>query len=458
MCIGSGSYPDKKIELTFYPMNLESKPVLEEAAQIIKSLRRKGFQALLAGGCVRDLIMKQLPNDFDVATSAKPEEVEALFPDVVPVGKKFGVMLVKMGSHHYEVATFRREGPYADGRHPDWVEFAAAEEDARRRDFTINALFYDPATKKIHDYVHGEKDINEKRICAVGDARKRFAEDHLRMLRAVRFSANLDFQIEADTWAALCEMAPEIKTVSMERIRDELAKMFTRPRAGEGLKTLSECGLLFHILPEVDRMKNVAQPPDFHPEGDVFEHTVIMLNLLDHPSLELAMGVLFHDVAKPDTFDDSTDRIRFNNHAELGAKKTEDIMRRLRFPNKVIEQVKIAVNNHMKFKDIKNMRKGRLRHFITTETFPLELELHRVDCMGSHGMLDNFRLCQQEMAEMAKDELKPKPIVTGSDLLGAGFPPGPAFKKMLQELYERQLEGEIKTKEDGVRLAHRLFS
>ncbi len=430
---------------------------LKEATEIVRTLRKSGFKALFAGGCVRDLIMKREAKDFDVATSASPDDVEKIFPKTVAVGKKFGVILVVVGDRYYEVATFRTEGSYTDGRHPDWVKFTTPEEDAKRRDFTINGIFYDPIEEKIYDFVEGKKDIDAKIICAIGDPEKRFSEDHLRMIRAVRFATNLGFKIEDKTWQVLKTMAPAIKSVSMERIRDELVKIFTRDNAGLGLRMLSGSGLLNIILPEAERMKGCQQPPDFHPEGDVFRHTEIMLDSLNNPSVELAMSVLFHDIAKPDTFDDSGDRIRFNNHAELGATKTEEIMRRLRFPNKLIEQVSIAVHNHMRFKDVKNMRKGRLRNYMSTETFSLELELHRIDCSASHGMLDNYTFCREQLKEFKAEIPKPKPIVDGNDLIQAGFEAGPSFKKMLEELLEYQLEGKFQTKEEGLAFAQKLF-
>lgn len=432
-------------------------PRLKEAGDIVRKLKKSGFQALLAGGCVRDLIMKKEAQDFDVATSASPDEVEKLFPKTVAIGKKFGVILVVTEDRHYEVATFRTEGSYTDGRHPDWVKFTTPEEDAKRRDFTINGIFYDPTDEKILDFVEGKKDIDAKIIRAIGDPEKRFSEDHLRMIRAVRFATNLGFKIEEKTWQVLKKMAPAIKSVSMERIRDELIKIFTRDSAGLGLRMLSDSGLLAIILPEAERMKGCQQPPDFHPEGDVFHHTELMLDSLKNPSAELAMSVLFHDIAKPDTYDDTGDRIRFNNHAELGATKTEEIMRRLRFPNKLIEQVSIAVHNHMRFKDVKNMRKGRLRNYMSTETFPLELELHRIDCSASHGMLDNYTFCQEQLKEFKAEIRKPKPVVDGNDLIQAGFEAGPTFKKMLEELLEYQLEGKFQTKEDGLVFAKKLF-
>ncbi|MBI4431341.1 MAG: CCA tRNA nucleotidyltransferase [Candidatus Omnitrophica bacterium] len=436
---------------------MKESSLLNAATEVVRTLRKSGFQALFAGGCVRDFLMKKEPKDYDVATSASPGDVERLFKHTVAIGKKFGVMLVIVKDHQFEVATFRSEGSYSDGRHPDWVKFTTPEEDARRRDFTINGIFFDPIDKKVYDYVGGEKDIDAKTVRAIGSPEKRFAEDHLRMLRTVRFATNLGFTIEDHTWAVLQKMAPAIQTISMERIRDELIKIFTRKNAGLGLRMLSDSGLLKIVLPEAERMKGVQQPPDFHPEGDVFHHTELMLDSLKKPSVELAMSVLFHDIAKPDTYDDSGDRIRFNNHAELGATKTEEIMRRLRFPSKVIEEVAQAVHNHMRFKDIKQMRIGRLRNYLNTETFPLELELHRIDCSASHGMLDNYHYCVEQLKEFKKEIRKPKPIVNGNDLIKSGFEPGPAFKSMLEKLFEHQLEGKFKKKEQGIALAKKLF-
>ncbi|MFH1858166.1 MAG: CCA tRNA nucleotidyltransferase [Candidatus Omnitrophota bacterium] len=418
------------------------------AIQIVRRLRDSGHEAYFAGGSVRDMVMGRLPEDFDVATSASPEKVQYLFSRTVPVGVQFGVMLVVLEGIAFEVATFRSEGAYSDGRRPDSVSFADAREDALRRDFTVNGLFYDPLEDKILDYVGGQEDIRLRRIRTIGDPTARFREDKLRLLRAVRFASTLSFEIEKETFEAVKRLAAEIQVVSKERIRDELVKLLTRPGAGKGLELLSESALLKVILPEVEAMKGVEQPEAFHPEGDVFVHTKLMLEKLEHPSIVLAVAALLHDVGKPLTYEMS-DRIRFNEHAEIGAELAEEILTRLRFSNEEKMQIVACIENHMRFREVQNMRPAKLKRLLQRETFLEELELHRIDCASSHGNLENWEFLKKKLEEYSQEEIRPKPLLTGGDLLALGFRQGPLIGEILEQLYERQLEGEILSKEQA---------
>lgn len=438
-------------------MNLSQGPA-KSAYEIARTLKEKGYVAYFAGGCVRDFLRKEEPKDFDIATTASPDEVEKLFSKTIPVGKHFGVILVVKDGKNFEVATFRNEGPYYDGRHPSEVNFTSPEEDALRRDFTANGLFYDPFEKKVIDYVGGKEDIEKKLIRAIGEPQKRFEEDKLRLLRAVRFAANLNYQIEENTWNFITRLVPKINEVSAERMRDELIKTFTRPGAGRGLDLLMESGLLKEILPEVVAMKGCEQPPEFHPEGDVFIHTRMLLDKLDHPSVVLAFAALLHDVGKPPTFQIREGRIRFYEHAPLGARMAETILRRLRFSNDEIEQIMTCVDNHMKFANVKEMREGKLKRFMSAPTFPTEMELHRIDCESSHGLLDNYRFLKKKIEEYKEEELKPKPLLNGDDLKSLGMKPGPAMKPILEEAYEIQLEKRINNKEEALIWAQKKIS
>lgn len=417
------------------------------AIEIVRQLKKAGFLAYFAGGCVRDLVMKRVPEDYDIATTARPEDIEKIFQKCLPVGKQFGVMIVVHEGNHFEVATFRSEGTYRDGRHPDEVSFTTPEEDAKRRDFTINGLFYDPTGRRIIDYVGGKEDIRKKQIRTIGEPKARFMEDRLRLIRAIRFAANLDFKIESETWQSIKELGQEIHSVSQERIRDELIKMFTRPHAGRGLKLLFESGLLKEILPEIEAMNGVQQPPEFHPEGDVFVHTKMLMDQLDHPSLVLAFGALLHDVGKPDTFSNEGGRIHFYNHPKVGADMTQKILTRLRFANQEIADIYSCVENHMKFANVKEMRIGKLKQFVARENFPVELELHRIDCLASHGQLQLYRFLKRKLKEFKHEELKPKRLINGDNLIALGIKPGPIMKEILEEAYALQLEGKIKSRD-----------
>jgi len=431
---------------------MEFKSVSAQAAyRVADHIKSANHHVVFAGGCVRDFLMKKNPQDFDLATSALPDQVEKLFPKTIPVGKQFGVILVLEGEEQVEVTTFRRDGGYSDGRHPAGVSFTDDKEDALRRDFTVNGLFYDPFTQQVLDYVGGQEDIQKKIIRAIGNPAQRFEEDKLRLLRAVRFAANLDFTIETNTWKELCRLVPQIHQVSPERIRDELIKIFTRPGAARGFDLLSESGLMREILPEVEAMKGVMQQPDYHPEGDVFVHTRLLMEKLDRPSVSLAFGALFHDVAKPVTAGRRDDgRITFYEHAPIGADMTRVIMKRLRFSNQMIEDVAILVANHMKFGDAMKMRSGKLKMFIAHQQFHEGLELHRIDCMSCHGMLDNYHFLQEKQKALSIEELKPKPLINGNDLLQLGMSAGPAMKPLLEEVYILQLEGQFKAKADAL--------
>jgi poly(A) polymerase len=430
------------------------------ARNIVRRLREAGHQALFAGGCVRDSLMGQAPHDFDIATSARPEQVQALFPRTIPVGVQFGVVLVVENGQEYQVATFRADGAYIDGRHPKSVTFSSAEEDARRRDFTVNGLFYDPIDDKVLDFVGGRQDLETRTLRAIGNPAERFAEDKLRLLRGVRLATVLDFTIETATWEAIRAGAPAIRDVSAERVRDELVKIFASPRRLRGFDLLDASNLMAAILPELLPLKGCEQPPDFHPEGDVFTHTRLMLSLLSETvSVPLVFAVLFHDVGKPPTMRrDETGRIRFSGHESVSAQMAEQIMRRLRFSNEEIEATVAMVQNHMVFKDVQKMRVARLKRFMARETFEDELELHRIDCLASHGMLDNFEFLKRRRDDFANEPLIPPPLVTGDDLIAMGWKPGPKFKIVLDAVQVRQLEGTLRSREEAISWVKKEFA
>jgi poly(A) polymerase len=444
------------------------------AKEIAARLHRAGFAAFWVGGCVRDFLLGREPQDFDIATDARPEQVEKLFPKSIPVGKKFGVIIVVEDGQQFQVATFRAEADYQDGRRPEKVEFANAEADALRRDFTVNGLFYDPLTEKIHDWVGGEKDLRAKIIRTIGQPEERFGEDHLRLLRAVRFAAQLNFEIEPKTFTAIQSLAPKIKLISAERIRDELLKLFapnlsgwpgsplpaegahgvTRPTSSpaRGLILLRDSGLLEHILPELMATIACEQSPDFHPEGSVFNHICLMLEKLPPGTSEsLPWAVLLHDIAKPVTAerDVAAGKIHFYGHEKVGAEMAEKILQRLRFPNKQTEEIVACVRHHMQFKDVKLMRKATLRRLLLRETFPLELELHRLDCLGSNGDLEHYNFLVEQLAELDKQPTIRPPLLTGNDLIALGVEPGQALGALLNEIREQQLADELKTPDDA---------
>jgi len=422
------------------------------ARGIVQKLQDAGFIAYYAGGCVRDQLMGGEPHDFDIATNAHPEQVQKLFRRTVAVGAHFGVIVVLDGSFEFQVATFRNDGQYLDGRRPESVSFATPEEDAARRDFTVNGLFFDPIADRLIDFVGGQQDLAKKLLRAIGNPYDRFREDRLRLLRAVRFGTTLGFDLESATWRAVCENALHINEVSAERIREELVKIFLSPRRVRGFDLLDESGLLAATLPELEALKGCEQPPQFHPEGDVFVHTRIMLGLLPaQVSVPLVFSVLFHDIGKPATFSvDPDGRIRFSGHDKLGAEMTEVVMSRLRFSRAEIDATVEAVANHMVFKDVQQMRVAKLKRFLARPHIEDELELHRVDCTSSHGMLDNYAYLNAKRAEFASEPLIPPPLITGRDLMALGLKPGPRFSEILEAVQSRQLEGTLTTRESAL--------
>jgi len=430
------------------------------ARSIVDRLRAKGFEALYAGGCVRDTLLGLEPHDYDVATSARPEQVESLFPRTVPVGAQFGVILVLEQGQEIQVATFRGDGAYRDGRHPESVTYTNAEEDARRRDFTVNGLFYDPVKSEVLDFVGGRDDLKAGVLRAIGTPSERFSEDKLRILRAVRFATTLGFTIDPETWQALLKWTQEIHAVSAERIREELCKILLSPNRVRGFDLLEESGLLRQILPEMEALKGCDQPPEFHPEGDVFVHTRLMLTMLKaDASLPLVLSVLFHDLGKPATrVVDETGRIRFNGHEGVSSEISMKIMQRLRFSNEVIDAVIPAVRLHMSFKDVPNMRVATLKRMMARPTFEEELELHRVDCLASHGMLDNHATLVARREDFGREPLIPEPLVTGHDLIALGWKPGKRFADVLQAVQTRQLEGTLSSREEALAWISTAFS
>jgi len=429
----------------------------ELAGKICRTLGEAGHQAYLVGGCVRDLILGCEPADYDVTTDATPERVQDLFPGSVAVGAKFGVVIVVEDSAQVEVATFRSDVGYSDGRHPDRVVFSKrAEEDVQRRDFTTNGLLMDSASGEVLDFVGGRADIQAKLIRAIGEPGLRFAEDKLRMARAVRFAARFGYEIEPATFRAIREHAGEIQVVSAERLRDELTKLLTEGAARRGFELLDAAGLLEHVLPEIARLKGVEQPPQFHPEGDVWTHTLLMLEGLKLACLPaLAWGVLLHDVGKPPTFMPPAgpgERIRFDGHVEVGARMAEAICRRLRFSNDDTEQVMALVANHLRFKDVPQMRPATLKRFVRLPRFEEHLELHRLDCLASHRMLENYEFVQRFLRETPPEQVSPPRFVTGDDLLEMGLPPGPRYREILQAVEDAQLDGRVKSREEALSL------
>jgi tRNA nucleotidyltransferase/poly(A) polymerase len=459
----------------------------EAATEIVADLRRAGFQAYLVGGCVRDLVMGRVPKDYDVATDATPSEVCRLFPESLTVGAQFGVVVVPRPEGNVEVATFRSDGRYDDGRHPVEVRYAkTAQEDVRRRDFTINGLLLDPLANSLEaglrDHVGGLADIHAGRIRTIGDPVERFREDHLRMMRAVRFAARFKFQIDPATVAAIRRLAPQIVAVSRERVRDEIIKILTEGQARRGFELLDETGLLAIVLPEVKAMQGVAQPPEFHPEGDVWTHTMMMLEGLPSPAPAqtaqdpgsglprldaegstrppltptLTLGVLLHDVGKPPTFT-VRERIRFDNHVEVGAKMAEAICQRLRLSARETERVVELVRHHLRFKDFPRMRRSTQLRFLRLDGFEEHLELHRLDCLSSHRHLENYEMARRLLAETPAQVIKPAPLLGGDDLIAQGYPPGPLFKQILGTVEDAQLEGKIKSREEALQLVTEHF-
>ncbi len=469
----------------------------QHAAEIVRALRERGHQAYLAGGCVRDLLLGREPADYDVATDATPRQVMQIFPQTLAVGEQFGVVLVppepsgatgapaRQGERSkgaVEVATFRADVGYSDGRHPDEVRFTKdPREDVQRRDFTINGMLLDPmvrdssvrdstildsTTNKILDFVGGRKDLKAGIVRAIGDPERRFAEDKLRMLRAVRFAARFDYKIDPATLAAIKRLAVHINQVSCERVREELTKMLTEGQARRAFELLDTTGLLPEVLPEIAAMKGVEQPPEYHPEGDVFVHTLLLLEKL-HPgcsgsisgfvSKTLAWGALLHDVGKPPTFRIAPDRIRFDGHVEVGVKMAAEICRRLRFSNHETDQILALVDNHMRFADVQRMNQSTLKKFLRLPAFDEHLELHRIDCLSSHGQLDAYEYSREQLRSMPPEAIRPTPLITGRDLIEAGYEPGPRFKEILTAIENAQLEGQLASREAAMEYVRREF-
>jgi len=428
----------------------------DSARRIVERLREAGYEAYWAGGCVRDMLLGGTPQDYDIATSARPEEVTALFDRTISVGAQFGVIIVREDDHSIEVATFRADGPPADGRRPLTVHFCGAREDVERRDFTINGMLYDPIREQVLDWVGGRLDLERGVIRTIGDPRQRFEEDRLRMMRAIRFAARFAFEIEDATRQAIVAMTPLLGTVSAERIRDEFLKIITQPHPRQGLRLLHETGLLRVFLPEVARMAGIEQPPKFHPEGDVFEHTCLMLELASEPSAELALGIVLHDVGKPltQTFDD---RIRFNEHDAVGARVSRQVCSRLRLSRAQTDHVVALVATHMRLLEARNMKQSTLRRLLALPRFDEHLELHRLDCKGSHGELDNYEFLVGKVDEFAREKPVPPPLLTGKDLIAMGLEPGPEFGAILDEIEERQLNGELSTREEAIDFVRREY-
>jgi poly(A) polymerase len=456
---------------------LPKTPQFEAALEILRTLRAAGCEAYLAGGCVRDLLLGREPQDYDVATSATPDVVLGMFPRTFAVGAHFGVVLVasemdrecKEGSVAErcvtEVATFRSDGVYSDGRHPDQVQYTkTAAEDVQRRDFTINGLLLDPLRqaenlrRAVLDYVGGLDDLDAGVIRAIGRPEKRFEEDQLRLLRAIRFAARFGFEIDPTTFSAIRKLAARIHAVSRERIREELTKMLTEGQARRAFELLDDSDLLVQVLPEISKMKGVEQPPQFHPEGDVWIHTLMLLEQLEPGcSMTLAWGALLHDVGKPPTFRVAPDRIRFDGHVDIGVAIAADICRRLRFSNDETRQILALVENHMRFADAPRMKASTLKRFFRLENFPEHLAMHRMDCMAAHHNLEIYDYVRERYDSVPQEEVRPKPLLTGRELIAAGYAPGPAFKQMLQTVEDAQLEGVIATQEQALALVRERF-
>lgn len=430
----------------------------EAAVRLVQRLQQAGHEAVFAGGCVRDDLLGHTPSDYDIATSARPEAVEALFSNTIPVGRQFGILLVPEGGHHFEVATFRKDSLYVDGRRPVSVEFSDMQNDALRRDFTINAMFEDPVAGHFHDFVGGRADLKAGILRAVGDARERFAEDHLRLLRAVRFAARFGFGIDGATRDAIAEMAARVTAVSAERIGEELVRMLTDGAARHAFTLLDETGLLGCVLPEITAMKGCEQSPDHHPEGDVFVHTMLCLGHLPAGCSEtLAWGVLLHDVAKPPCAATRPDgRRTFYGHTSDGARMAEDILRRLRRSNATIERVAFLVDQHLRHCSAADMRASTLKRFLRQDGIDELMELTRIDALSSSGDLSHWQFCREALARLSVDQMKPKPLLTGRDLIELGMKPGPAFKEVLKAVEDAQLDGSITTREQALQLARKL--
>lgn len=433
-------------------------PTRAQAISIVQKLRAEGYESFFAGGCVRDMLLNKEPQDYDIATNARPEDVQRIFPVTVPVGAQFGVILVLVDGAPFEVASFRHDGPYLDGRHPNSVRFGSLEEDIRRRDFTINGMVYDPLADRVIDLVGGQEDLRRGVVRAIGEPQARFEEDRLRMIRAVRFAASLRFEIDLPTFAAIQMLAPSVAVISWERIGDEITRILTEGGAQRGFELLDRSGLLKMVLPEIVALKGTAQSPDYHPEGDVFTHTLLLLSHLDSPTETLAYGCLLHDVAKPRCIRQDGDRITFYGHTEQGAEMAEAILKRLKRGRAVWERVAYLVRNHLRQVQAPQMRLSTLKRFLREDGIDELLELARIDALSSNGDLSYYQFCQERLGELKQEEIRPEPLVRGGDLIELGFKPGPQFKEILRQVEDAQLGGELCSRDQAIVWIRNKFS
>lgn len=430
----------------------------ERAVFIVQRLRHEGHEAYFAGGCVRDMLLDKTPKDYDVATSARLDDIRNIFPETVPVGAEFGVILVLIGGQPFEVASFRHDGPYLDGRRPSQVRYGSLQEDVLRRDFTVNGMLYDPIEDRLIDLVDGRSDLALRRIRAIGEPARRFTEDRLRMLRAVRFAASLKFDIDPSTFAAIQSMAASITAIAWERIGDEITRILIEGNARRGFELLDDSGLLRVLLPEIDALKGTWQSPDFHPEGDVFVHTLLLLGHLDAPSETLAYGCLLHDVAKPLCMRRDGERVTFYGHTEQGAVMAEAILKRLKRGRSVWERVSYLVRNHLRHVQAPAMRLSTLKRFLREPGIDELLELARVDALSSSGDLSYYQFCKERLAGLEDEEIRPAPLVRGRDLIAMGLPPGPLFSTILSQVEDRQLGGELCSREEALEWVKRNYT
>jgi poly(A) polymerase len=429
----------------------------DQAVAIVKRLREEGYESYLAGGCVRDFLLNKTPQDYDIATSARPEDVQRIFPRTVPVGAQFGVVLVMLEDQSFEVASFRFDGPYLDGRRPSQVRYGTLQEDILRRDFTINGMVYDPIENRVIDLVEGKKDLARRCIRAIGDPRQRFEEDRLRMVRAIRFAASLNFAIDSLTFEAIKQSAAMITQISSERIGEEITRILTEGGARRGFELLDETGLLQILLPEIEQMKGIEQSPDHHPEGDVFKHTLLTLSHLEKPTETLAYGCLLHDVGKPVCFRKEADRITFYGHTDRGAEMAEAILKRLKRGRAAWERVAYLVKNHLRHTQAPKMRLSTLKRFLREEGIDELLELARIDALSSSGDLQYYHFCRERLAEMQEEEIRPEPLLRGKDLIEMGYVPGPIFAEILQQVEDAQLGGELTNRQAAIEWVKRNY-
>jgi tRNA nucleotidyltransferase/poly(A) polymerase len=429
----------------------------DKAIGIVKRLRDQGYESYLAGGCVRDMLLGKTPQDYDISTSAKPDEIAKIFSKTIPVGAQFGVLLVMIEGEAFEVASFRHDGPYLDGRRPTHVRYGSLQEDILRRDFTINGMVYDPITGQIIDLVGGRKDLERKLVRAIGNPRSRFEEDRLRMVRAVRFAASLDFTVEIETFDAIRELAPTVKQISWERIGEEITRILTEAGAKKGFELLDRAGLLKIVLPEIEAMKGVEQSPDYHPEGDVFTHTMLTLSHLDSPTETLAYGCLLHDVAKPVCVRRDGQRLTFYGHTEKGAEMAEEVLKRLKRSRATWERVAYLVRNHLRHVQAPQMRLSTLKRFLGEDGIDELLEVARIDALSANGDLQYYHFCKQKLTELEDEEIHPEPLLRGRDLITMGFSPGPTFHIILKQVEDAQLGGELSSREEAMEWVRRNY-